>query len=108
VLTKAWTTKTDVLKAIIKANGGNDFKLPHGEDMDYFDWEEVLQQWEDGNTDSEEDASAEEEESAEEKDEDEEDESGEDEEDESAEDEEDDSAEDEEDESAEEGESSDE
>jgi hypothetical protein len=94
VLTKAWTTKTDVLKAIIKAKGGNDLKLPHGEDMDYFDWEEVLQQWEDGNTDSEEDASAEE------KDEDEEDES--------AEDEEDDSAEDEEDESAEEGESSDE
>jgi hypothetical protein len=37
-LTKAWTTKTNVLKAIIKANGGNDFKLPHAKDMEEFDW----------------------------------------------------------------------
>jgi hypothetical protein len=63
VLTKAWATKTDVLKAIIDDKGGNDYKLPHAEDLDYFDWEEMLNQWKDGNTDSEEDESSSEEES---------------------------------------------
>jgi hypothetical protein len=29
LLTKAWATKTNVMKSIIKAKGGNDFKLPH-------------------------------------------------------------------------------
>ena len=38
VLTKAWATKTNVLKAII-AKGGNEFKLPHAKDMEDFDWE---------------------------------------------------------------------
>ena len=39
VLAKAWATKTNVLKAIIKAKGGNDFKPPHAKDLEDFDWE---------------------------------------------------------------------
>jgi hypothetical protein len=33
VLTKAWSTKTNVLKAIIKVKGRNNFKLPHAKDV---------------------------------------------------------------------------
>jgi hypothetical protein len=70
VLAKAWVTKTNVLKAIVKDNGGNGFKLPHAKDMEDFDWETMCEQWED-----EEDASEHEEDASEdEEDEDEEDE----------------------------------
>jgi hypothetical protein len=46
VLTKAWSTKTNVLKAIIKAKGGNDFKLPHAKDVKDLDWEALFEEWE--------------------------------------------------------------
>ena len=44
-LTKAFETKTKVLKSIIKAKGGNDFKLPHGDAMDDFDFGAVYDEW---------------------------------------------------------------
>jgi len=47
VLTKAWATKTLVLKAIVKADGGNSFKLPHSKDLEDFDWEAMCEDWED-------------------------------------------------------------
>jgi hypothetical protein len=52
VLTKAWATKTEVLKAIVMADGGNDFTLPHSDELVDFDWEVICNQWE--NSDSEE------------------------------------------------------
>ena len=42
VLTKAWSTKTNVLKAIIKAKGGNDFNLPHAKEIEDFDWKALF------------------------------------------------------------------
>jgi hypothetical protein len=55
VLAKAFETKTNVLKAIVNAKGGNDFKLPHAKDLDMaeFDWEEMFADWENDDTDSE-------------------------------------------------------
>ena len=44
VLTKAWGTKENVLRAIIKAKGGNDFKLPHSKDLQDFDWSAMCEQ----------------------------------------------------------------
>ena len=41
VLMKVWSTKTNVLKAIIKADGGNNFKLPHTKDTEAVEWEEI-------------------------------------------------------------------
>ena len=56
VLTKAWATKTNVLKAIVNAKGGNGFDLPHAKDpdMENFDWEEMYEECEDESTDEEE------------------------------------------------------
>ena len=41
VLTKAWATKTNIVKAIIKADGRNNFKLPHAKDTEDSEWEEI-------------------------------------------------------------------
>jgi hypothetical protein len=49
VLTKAWSTKTNVLKAIVKAKGGNVFKLPHAKDVENLDWEALFADWEEEN-----------------------------------------------------------
>ena len=46
VLTKAWKTKTNVLRAIVKAKGGNNFNLPHAKDLEDFDWDEIFEGWE--------------------------------------------------------------
>ena len=61
VLTKAWTTKTNVLKAIIKAKGTNNFKMPHAKDTEDINWEAIFNDWEEENEPSEEDISSEEE-----------------------------------------------
>ena len=47
VLTEAWVTKTNVLKAIIKAKGASNFKLPHTKYVVDLDWEAMLEEWED-------------------------------------------------------------
>jgi hypothetical protein len=62
MLTKAWATKTNVLKAIIKAKGGNNFKLPHAKDMEDFDWEAMCEEWEEEEEEEEEEEDEEEEE----------------------------------------------
>ena len=49
VLTKAWTTKTNVLKSIIKAKGGNNFNLPHTKDVEDLDWDALFAEWEEEN-----------------------------------------------------------
>ena len=63
VLTKTWATKTNVLKAIIKAKGANNFKLPHTKDVVDLDWEAMFEEWEDEQ--SEEESESEEEEESE-------------------------------------------
>ena len=61
VLTKAWTTKTNVLKAIIKTKGKNNFKMPHAKDTEDINWEAIFNDWEEENEpSSEEDISSEE------------------------------------------------
>ena len=37
----------EVLKAIIKAKGANNFKLPHTKDVVDLDWEAMFEEWED-------------------------------------------------------------
>ena len=49
VLAKAWATKTNELMAIIKANGGNDFKLPHAKDVEDLDWKALFEDREEEN-----------------------------------------------------------
>ena len=61
VLTKAWTTKTNVFKAIIKAKGTKNFKMPHAKDTENINWEAICNVWEEENEpSSEEDISSEE------------------------------------------------
>ena len=55
VLTKAWGTKTNVLKAIIKAGGKNNFKFPHAKDLD---WEAMFEEWEEEKSESQESESS--------------------------------------------------
>ena len=47
VLTKAWTTKTNMLTAIVKAKASNNFKLPKAKDLVYFHWDAMCEEWKD-------------------------------------------------------------